>query len=121
MGSLIFDERRASTKLEAERIWVRSGKLLAGNSTHPFPGKINIVLNGEFGDNPLVIDANLDVGNKVLAVTRAMELYSTPPGTVWTRLVVYADAGATTVTVAECAGWAVGDEIVFGPSGSDPE
>ncbi|CAK63318.1 unnamed protein product (macronuclear) [Paramecium tetraurelia] len=121
LGSLIFDERRASTKLEAERIWVRSGKLLAGNSTNPFPGKINIVLNGEFGDNPLVIDANLDVGNKVLAVTRAMELYSKPPGTVWTRLAAYADAGATTITVAECADWAVGDEIVFGPSGSDPE
>ncbi|CAK63336.1 unnamed protein product (macronuclear) [Paramecium tetraurelia] len=121
LGSLIFDEKRASTKLEAERIWVRSGKLLAGNSTNPFPGKINIVLNGEFGDNPLVIDANLDVGNKVLAVTRAMELYSKPPGTVWTRLAAYADAGATTITVAECADWAVGDEIVFGPSGSDPE
>ena len=68
---------------------------MAGNSTNPFPGKINIVLNGEFADNPLVIDANIDVGNKVLAVTKGIELYSTPPGTVWTRLSVYADAGAT--------------------------
>ena len=50
-------------------------------------------MNGEFGDNPLVIDASLDVGNKVLAVTKGLELYSTPPETVWTRLAVYADAG----------------------------
>lgn len=99
LGTLIFDEKRSSTKLEAERIWVRSGKLLAGNATNPFPGKILIILNGEFGDNPLVIDSNLDVGNKVLAVTRAMELYSTPPGTIWTRLIVYADAGTTIITV----------------------
>ena len=97
LGTLIFDERRAMTKLEAERIWIRSGKLLAGNITHPFPGKINIILNGEFGDNPLVIDANLDVSNKVLAVTKALELYSTPPETVWTRLSIYADAGSTEI------------------------
>jgi hypothetical protein len=95
--------------------------LLAGNSTHPFPGKITITLHGEFGDVPLVIDGNLDVGNKVLAVTRGLELYSKPPGTIWTRLAAYADAGATLITVAECADWKVGDEIVFGPSGSDPE
>ncbi|CAD8161606.1 unnamed protein product [Paramecium octaurelia] len=120
-GTLIFDEKRASTKLEAERIWIRSGKLLAGNATNPFPGRINIILNGEFGDNPLVIDANLDVGNKVLAVTRAMELYSTPPGTVWTRLALYADAGTTKITVQECLDWVIGDEIVFGPSGTDPD
>ena len=69
--------------------------MLAGNSTNPFPGKITITLNGEFGDAPLVIDANLDVGNKVLAVTKGLELYSTVPGTVWTRLAAYADAGAT--------------------------
>ena len=69
--------------------------MLAGNSTNPFPGKITITLHGEFGDSPLLIDANLDVGNKVLAVTRGLELYSTAPGTVWTRLAAYADAGAT--------------------------
>lgn len=42
LGTLIFDERIAETHLEAERIWARSGKILAGNSTTPFPGKITI-------------------------------------------------------------------------------
>jgi len=37
----------------------------------------------------------LDVGSKVLAVTRGLELYGIYPGTVWTRLSAYADAGAT--------------------------
>jgi hypothetical protein len=42
-----------------------------------------------------VIDEKLDVGNKVLAVTRGLELYGIYPETVWTRLVAYADAGSS--------------------------
>ena len=42
-----------------------------------------------------MIDDKLDVGSKVLAVTRGLELYGIYPETVWTRLAAYADAGAT--------------------------
>ena len=38
LGHLIFDERRTSSILKARYIWVYSGKLLAGNSSTPFPG-----------------------------------------------------------------------------------
>jgi len=93
--------------------------IIAGNVATPFPGKINIILEGHLKDDSLVIDGN--AGNKVLAVRSGLELYGISPETVWTRLAAYADAGTTEVTVMECTGWFVGDEIVFGPSGSDPE
>jgi len=74
---------------------VKTGKIIAGNATTPFPGKINIILEGNLEDDSLVIDDKIDVGNKVLAVTRGLELYGISPTTVWTRLAAYADAGTT--------------------------
>lgn len=46
-------------------------------------------------EQSLVIDSNIDVGSKVLAVTKGLELYGIYPETVWTRLAAYVDAGAT--------------------------
>jgi hypothetical protein len=95
LGELEFDIWRAVSNLKARSIWVKSGRLLAGNVTHPFPGKINIVLLGEFGENSLIIDGNVEGGNKVFVVTRGIELYGKAPGTVWTRLTAFASAGTT--------------------------
>lgn len=107
--------------MRAHRIWVKTGRLIAGSAEEPFPGKVNIILEGEFGEDHLVIDDKIDVSSKVLAVTRVLELYGPVPTTTWTRLAAFADAGATQITVASAAGWNVGDVIVLGPSGSDPE
>lgn len=97
LGNLIFDETKASTTLQANYIFARSGKILAGNATHPFPGAITIQLNGNFGENALLIDDEVDASNKVLAVTNGIELYGTAPGTTWTRLSSYATAGDKTI------------------------
>jgi len=61
----------------------------------PFPGKINIILEGDLEEDSLVIDDNIDAGNKVLVVTKGLELYGKFPETVWTRLAAYADANVT--------------------------
>lgn len=121
LGQLIFDTRRDESTLRAHRIWVKTGRLIAGDADTPFPGKVNIILEGEFGEDQLVIDNKLDMGSKVMAVTRGLELFGPYPDTVWTRLAAYADEGATQITVVAAAGWNVGDQIVLGPSGSDPE
>lgn len=58
--------------------------------------------------------------NKYMVVTGTLNLYGFGPTTVWTRLTAKAAAGATTISVASTAGWAVGDEIVIGPTFKNP-
>lgn len=49
--------------------------------------------------DPTTAVTSIQTGRKTLAVSKGIELYSTIPGTVWTRLSVYADKGATSITV----------------------
>ena len=59
------------------------------------------------------------VGNKEIVVTGKLHLYGPAPSTVWTRLKEFAYVGDTSIEVASVSGWAVGDEIVIGPTFSD--
>jgi hypothetical protein len=35
-GDMMFDEKIKTTQLNVDNIWVRMGRLMAGNKTHPF-------------------------------------------------------------------------------------
>lgn len=45
-----------------------------------------------------------------------MKLYGSSPSTTWTRLKSSVSAGDTSIEVGSVDGWAIGDEIVLGPS-----
>lgn len=51
-----------------------------------------------------------------MAVTGVLELYGKSPATKWTRLASKASPNSDTITVVSADGWAVGDEIVIGPT-----
>ncbi len=46
-GTLIIDESYDLVEIYARNINIRAGKLVAGSETAPFPGKINIYLDGD--------------------------------------------------------------------------
>jgi hypothetical protein len=55
-------------------------------------------------------------GNKMFAVTGALELYGKPINNIWTKLTAIAPVGSTTIQVQNSADWTVGDQIVVGPT-----
>ncbi|KAM3144741.1 hypothetical protein pb186bvf_003050 [Paramecium bursaria] len=119
-GQLIFDDNRASSKLEANLIWVYSGSILAGSPEKPFNGNLTIQINGGVSDPVQIIDDFVEPSSKMWAITNNTELYGIVPRTTWTRLVSYASAGTSTIVVDSSLDWNVGDQIVISPSGSDP-
>ncbi|KAM3130389.1 hypothetical protein pb186bvf_017488 [Paramecium bursaria] len=111
IGSLIFDDQRDTSILKANNLWIKGGKLLAGNSTYPFKGKIKIQINSQ----------NFDTDNQQLVIQGLVNLFGVPPVTQWTRLAQFAQKGSETITVDSSSNWNVGDLIIIGPSGSDPK
>lgn len=41
-GDIIIPDTNLQVNISANTIWIRMGSLVAGNSTNPYPGKINI-------------------------------------------------------------------------------
>ena len=103
------------TTIEAKAIWIRAGSLHAGNASSPFKYKLNIILNGNKNSTSYAIDPRA-AGSKFLVVTGVLSLYGQPPSSVWTQLTAKAAAGATSISVANADGWAVGDELAIAPS-----
>ena len=129
-GKIVFGTKNTSRRLlqnetnelvlKAKQLWIRAGSIEIGNSTNPYTAQAAIELHGNFNDEYLLIDQYVTASNKVFAVTGNLSIYAGVPGTVWTRLTSFADAGATSITVDSADGWEVGDELVIGPSGRDP-
>jgi len=57
----------------------------------------------------LLVDSEIYAGNKVMAVTGALDLYGTIPSNVITRLSETAAVGATVIKVVSASGWVAGD------------
>lgn len=116
-GDVLVGDR--NTAITAKGIWIRAGSLNAGNASSPFNNTLTITLNGNKDDRTFVVDPSL-APNKYMVVTGTLNLYGPAPSTVWTRLTAKAAAGATTISVASTSGWAIGDEIVIGPTFNTP-
>jgi G8 domain len=92
---LLEGETDTEIVLKAKRIWIRNGTVNIGTPTAPYAGKGAIELEGNFGDDSLIIDPFIDASSKVLAVTGQLNIYVPFPATVWTRLGAFASVGDT--------------------------
>lgn len=90
-------------------MWIRYGTVNIGTAAAPYVGKAAIELNGVNNDQALIIDPFIDASNKVLAVTGTLNIYANTPGSVWTRLAAFANAGDKQIKVLSSDGWMVGD------------
>lgn len=75
----MIDEGIDHSKLTANNIWVRSGKIVAGTEEFAFGQKFDIILTGNSHTPALIIDDVSRTGTKSLAVTGRLELYGPIP------------------------------------------
>ncbi|KAM3142669.1 hypothetical protein pb186bvf_005328 [Paramecium bursaria] len=111
IGSLIFDDKRNNTVLKSKNIWIKGGQMLAGNSTVPYKGKIEIQITSQY----------LESDNLQFIIEGLLNLYGVLPSTHFTRLIQFAQKGDDKIIVHDSYNWKAGDLIVIGPSGSDPK
>ena len=124
LGTLTIDgymtfESNNILRLQAERIWVRDGKVEAGNATNPYIDSIEITLLGGKSSDDLVIDSFINSGNKILAITGEMNLYGLFPYQTSTRLASLAAIGASTIDLVDPIDWIIGSEIAIGSTESN--
>ena len=120
-GALIF-QSITIIRLNAQRIWVRDGVLIAGNSTDPYKYPIEINLLGDMESADLIIDDFIDSGNKILAITGQLTLISDyPQSGVSRKLTSNANNGSLSVSLNGAVDWKIGDQIVIGPSEFSPD
>jgi cell migration-inducing and hyaluronan-binding protein len=111
-GLLYFDDTQDLT-FKAYTIWVDLGGIYIGTAANPYQHQATITLNGGINDLYTVIDPDAS-GNKMLAVTGALEFYGKPLTNIWTRLAAIGKVGDTSITVLNATEWNVGNEIVIG-------
>jgi hypothetical protein len=96
------------------------GTFRVGTELDPYDYKFTLTLTGvDQGANITV--GHHTFGDKFLGVAGGtLDLHGASASKKsWTRLNAHANAGATSITLAETTGWAVGDTIVIAPSGTD--
>lgn len=93
------------------------GTLTIGTRASPYAGDASIVFLGDYSGTPVRVDANLNLGNKVMAVLGTVSMVAPAGAASWGRLAATASAGATNVTLVNATGWAAGDEIALGSTG----
>lgn len=105
----------ANRELKVYNLWVRSGELNIGNSTHPFPNKATITLQGDNTEEFWAFTSSIEAGNKNLVVTGNANLYGRPRDQR-SRLQTTVYSGMDTFFVSTGLDWAVGEQIVLAPS-----
>jgi hypothetical protein len=67
--------------------------------------------------SPFIIDNDVDIGNKVIAVIGTLRMNGPSPSVKYTRLAASANVGDSSITLETAVDWAVGDLIGIAPTG----
>lgn len=118
IGRLDFVQERDIT-FEADSLLVL-GQLNIGTYEKPMSKRARVILHGTRQSPIVIVNNNIDVGNKVLAVFGQVGIFGKPIETTWTKLASTASIGDTAILLEQAVSWQVGDEIVITPTEYDP-
>ena len=123
VGKLIVDgdlvvQDTSDINITARSVFIRSGSLHVGNSSHPFTHQFTIQINGGLYDSEDYIDPLLNL-NKYLVVTGSLALYGVKPASQITYLKQGALKGDDKIHPGSSSGWKVGDKLSLSPSFSN--
>eukprot|EP00761_Pharyngomonas_kirbyi_P010107 gb/GECH01010125.1/.p1 GENE.gb/GECH01010125.1/~~gb/GECH01010125.1/.p1 ORF type:complete len:3495 (+),score=610.83 gb/GECH01010125.1/:1-10485(+) len=104
--------------LETTYIFLKGGDIRIGKSNQPFHHNAEIKLNGDRNTFPLLINNDLNLGPKVLAIFGNAELYGKPRNRVWTYLAETASQGSNSIVLEGDMDWMQGEEIIISTSKS---
>jgi hypothetical protein len=92
-----------------------------GTPGTPFLNNAEIVLTGDRYSDTIVIDNNLPIGNKAMAVIGTVNLIGRSRPVTWTKLASTAYAGATTLQMSQSVqgAWFAGDQLAIAPTEYD--
>ena len=114
-GTLRFARENLSLRTGAVVVKNR-GRLQIGTEDDPFEQEATITLTGRRGDEGV-----LDCGTKTLCARGGqLSVHGAVDGPTWTTLDGTAEAGDSTITLAEPVAWEAGDEIVLPSTSLDP-
>ncbi len=113
-GKLSFSDER-DISLETEWIYVPGGELQIGTEDNPYQHNASITLT----DNVPGEDINTMGDRGIMLMRGTLNLHGSTDNT-WSKLSATAEKGATSITVLDASGWAVGDEIVLASTDFNP-
>jgi hypothetical protein len=120
-GTLIVENlEQSNITLKVDMIWIRGGKLLAGNDSVPYLGHFEIQFFGDRSSKKFELNDVMELGSKFLGVTGTLYLRGRTPDVVWTHLAATANVGDINITTMKAVDWKVGDEIVIATSDYEP-
>ena len=91
------------------------GQFAIGNTTNPYLGAAQVVLNGDrFSGGTVIVDNAIPpLGNKNIVVLGSFSAVGPAINTTWTRLAQTAAAGATQITLSQPVSWVAGQAVAL--------
>jgi len=105
--------------LHVEHLFVRAGKLLIGNETHPFNRTAKITLHGTKAEEAKVFDGTIEGGNKAIVNVGTIKMYGKPQPFKMTRLTAECYKGDKSFKVEPNLAIFPGDRLALAPTSYD--
>uniref|UniRef100_A0A8C4XEU0 PKHD1 like 1 n=1 Tax=Erpetoichthys calabaricus TaxID=27687 RepID=A0A8C4XEU0_ERPCA len=99
---------------------IQGGKLLVGQPDEPFQGELQIIFRGNMLTPDWLLPEGFYLGAKVLGVFGTLDLHGKPHSIYRTKLAMTADAGSTSISLADMVDWQVGDDILITTTSYNP-
>ncbi|XP_060084827.1 fibrocystin-L-like, partial [Ylistrum balloti] len=123
-GVLEFDHGTSAPyrdiDLNATHIIILGGRLIIGWPDAPYLGNSQVILRGSWdSDEYTDLTNSPTVGAKAIGVFGGLDLHGIDVGVSWTRLASTANAGASTISLAQAVNWTAGSDIVLATTSYD--
>uniref|UniRef100_A0A8C4T925 PKHD1 like 1 n=1 Tax=Erpetoichthys calabaricus TaxID=27687 RepID=A0A8C4T925_ERPCA len=112
--------RGTVAKLTSFNCSIQGGTLLVGQPDEPFQGELQIIFRGNMLTPDWLLPEGFYLGAKVLEVLGTLDLHGKPHSIYRTKLAMTADAGSTSISLADAVDWQVGDDILITTTSYDP-
>ncbi|MBN3294522.1 PKHL1 protein, partial [Polypterus senegalus] len=119
-ATLAADNNNRTVIIRTTYLYIQGGTLLVGQPDEPFQGELQIIFRGNMLTPDWHLPAGFNLGAKVLGVFGTLDLHGKPHSIYRTKLAMSADAGSSSISLANAVDWQVGDDILITTTSYDP-
>ncbi|MBN3294524.1 PKHL1 protein, partial [Polypterus senegalus] len=114
------DNNNRTVIIRTTYLHIQDGTLLVGQPDEPFQGELQIIFRGNMMTPDWLLPEGFYLAAKVLEVLGTLDLHGKPHSIYRTKLAMTADAGSTSISLADAVDWQVGDDILITTTSYDP-
>ncbi|KAG2464816.1 PKHL1 protein, partial [Polypterus senegalus] len=114
------DNNNRTVIIRTTYLHIQGGTLLVGQPDEPFQGELQIIFRGNMMTPDWLLPEGFYLAAKVLEVLGTLDLHGKPHSIYRTKLAMTADAGSTSISLADAVDWQVGDDILITTTSYDP-